>query len=158
MKTTTFQCFGLSLLFLLILSSCKKERMTDMKKGKYEMINIRTFADGQKDTIHCMVYGPRKLKYHYYFSPEIENKVIDEIDVNVSRRRMLGHLKRVEFVSVRFYSGNFPLPGYFGGSAESYDIQKSQLVINYKSTTTNYSTLQQETVFTAVVQFNWLEP
>ncbi len=160
MKQNACKWLNLSLFFLLALYSCKKDKLAKMKKGKYEMINIRTFSDGHKDTIQCLVYGPRLLKHHYYFSPEIENKVLDKIDIGVNRRRMFVNgpfPKRVESMNIRFYSENFPLPGYFGGSVESYDLKESRLVINYVSKSINYSTLQEENTHSGTVQFNWLE-
>jgi hypothetical protein len=159
MKQYPFMCFILIFLFLLTLSSCKKEKLTKMKKGKYEMVNIRTFTNGQKDTIHCMVYGPRIMDHHYYFSPEISETVVDEIDVHISRRRMLvkGIFRRVESWSVRFYSDNLSPPGYFAGSVDSYDLQENKLVINYTSTATSYGIPQEEGAYTGSVQFKWVE-
>ncbi|AEA43848.1 hypothetical protein [Fluviicola taffensis] len=153
----------ISCLFLaLFILSCKKNKgaLADMKKGKYEMINIRTFSNGQKDTINCIVYGPRILKYHHYFSPEIGDDLVDEIDININRRVMFAggsFPKGVESWSIRFYSNAFSSPGYFGGSVDSYDMQESELVINYSATTTNYTSLQEEIVYTGSVKFNWIE-
>ena len=158
MKQSTLK-WSFGILILLVIFSCKKEKLTKMKKGKYEMINIRTFSDGQKDTIHCMVYGPRILDHHYYFSPEINDTILDQIDVHINRRRMLvkGIFRRVESWNIRFHLKNLPLPGYFDGSVDSYDLQESKLTISYTSKPTNYYTLQPEKTFTGSVQFNWVE-
>ncbi len=157
----TYKWLILSLFFSLVLSSCKKEKMAKMKRGKYEMINIRTFPGGEKDTISCFVYGPRVLEHHYYFTTEVDNKVIDEIDIGVNRRRMLTKgpfAKRVESTSIRFYSDNFALPGYFGGPVDSYDLQESKLTMNYSNSGNSYTASPEEAMYTGYVEFNWVEP
>lgn len=134
--------------------------MAKMKRGKYEMINIRTFPDGEKDTISCFVYGPRVLEHHYYFSTEVDNKVIDEIDIGVNRRRMFVNgpfPKRVETMSIGFYSENFGSSVSFRGSVDSYDLQESKLTMTYTSSGKNYTTMLEEPVYTGFVQFNWVD-
>lgn len=161
MRQNTFKWLVLSLFFLVGLASCKKEKMAKMKAGKYEMISIRTLPDGQKDTVHCMVYGPRVLEHHYYFSTEVDNKVLDKIDIGVNRRRMFVNgpfPKRVESMSIGFYSENFGSSMSFRGSVDSYDLQESKLTIMYTSNGKNYTTMLEEPVFTGSVQFNWIEP
>ena len=160
MKQNTFKWLILSFFFLGALPACKKEKMAKMRKGKYEMINIRTLADGEKDTIHCMVYGPRVLEHHYYFTTETDNKVIDEIDIGVNRRRMFvdgPFPKRVESMSIGFYSKNFGSSMSFRASVDSYDLQESKLTMTYTSNGKNYTTMLEEPVFTGSVQFNWVE-
>ena len=136
-------------LILLVTLSCTKDRgkLAHMKKGKYEMINTKVLSNGQKDTIHCVVYGPKVLDNHYFFTTEIKDKLLDKIDLTGKKRK--------DLTRIRYYSENFPTPGYFEGKIDEMNLTEDELKISYKSSL--YSNpYGQDTIISGFIQFKWL--
>ena len=73
MKQNTFKWLSYSLLVFFVCACSKKDPIARWEKGSYDMIHIITLANGNKDTIHCVVYGPVEEKGQYTFKPGAEN-------------------------------------------------------------------------------------
>ncbi len=159
MRKGKFILFSLYGFISLIFFSCKKEQMDKMKNGKYEMTNILVFPNGTQDTIRSLVYGPRLLKGHYYFTTEINNNEMDYIDIHPTYRKMITtwpFKKTQHSVNILFNFKNYSLPGKHYSYAEFYDIQESELFVIYRNEKVISSLQQDSLLYTGSLHLKWV--
>lgn len=131
MKQNTFKWFSLILIFLLNLSSCKKEELAKMEKGRYKMTHVRTFSNGQQENFHCIFRGPSIGDHSYFFEPETGCNGAYSIEVYKKAKKS----KSKKYQKVKFYldSPLLEYPEYFYGVIDWYDLRKDELVIMYSN-------------------------
>ena len=135
-KQNTFKWFGLSFIFLLILLSCRKEKVAKMDKGKYEMIHIRTLSNGQKDTFQLKVDGPKEGDHSYFFKP-LENKNLGYAEIYKIPKKSKS--KKYRQIKVYLNDSLIPYFGYFFGRIDSYELTKRNLMLHYTEIENHFS-------------------
>jgi hypothetical protein len=145
MKKKTFKWLSLSLVFLLTILSCRKEKLAKMNKGKYEMIHIRSLSNGQKDTFQLKVNGPKEEDHSYFFKP-IENKNLGYAEIYKIPKKSKS--KKYQQIKVYLNDSLIPYFGYFYGKIDSYELTKQNLMIHYT---------EIENHFSGSIQFIYLE-
>lgn len=121
-------------LLLLLIFSCKKQSISKMKKGKYEMTLTRTLQNGTQETYHCLGYGPGKSYNYYQFQSEIDNNGLWSISVYFEKEKTgkkTHESKTYSHIEAHFGTSMVYSTGY--SNIDSYEISNKKLIIHYTS-------------------------